>query len=89
MNNFVLLTAASAAILVSASGAFVVEDSTEITAELAVEVALDQFREIAPDSKVCRNCLGTGKIGDGVVVYDCPVCNGNGIACEGESCRRN
>ena len=84
MRNFVL----AAAVAVS-SGFFVVEDSPEITAELAVEVALDQFRAITPDSKVCRNCLGTGKIGDGTIIYDCPVCNGKGVACEGGSCRAN
>jgi DnaJ-class molecular chaperone len=85
VNNFVLLTS----VVIASSGPFVVNDSPDITAEIAVEVALDQFREPAPDKSVCRNCLGTGKIGDGVVVYDCPICNGKGVACEGGRCPAN
>jgi DnaJ-class molecular chaperone len=37
-------------------------------------------REIAPAPKsdVCENCDGTGKIGDGRIVMQCPVCKGTG-----------
>lgn len=31
----------------------------------------------APAGK-CENCNGTGKLGDGTVVVDCPVCGGDG-----------
>lgn len=32
----------------------------------------------APDKKVCENCRGTGKVGDGRVSVVCPVCKGTG-----------
>lgn len=32
----------------------------------------------APSGK-CENCNGTGKLGDGTVVVDCPVCGGDGV----------
>tara|TARA_R100000234_G_scaffold117501_1_gene96072 strand:- start:249 stop:605 length:357 start_codon:yes stop_codon:yes gene_type:complete len=31
-----------------------------------------------PDSEVCENCNGTGKIGDGQVTFQCTVCDGTG-----------
>ena len=56
---------------------------TSITADLATETArmvVLMRREIqpAPQSDVCDNCNGTGKIGDGRIVMTCPVCKGTG-----------
>ncbi len=53
-----------------------------VTADLACETArelvkLRQSIRPAP-AKVCTNCDGTGKIGDGRVVMTCPVCKGTG-----------
>lgn len=63
-----------------------VSDDADITAEIAVEASLDQFRQEA--NAKCENCNGTGKIGDGRIVHDCPVCGGDGVKeCEGGSCR--
>lgn len=83
MKNFVLLSAAAIA-----AAQFSVSDSPDISAEIAIEAALDQFREAKPPAnRVCENCRGTGKIGDGRVVYDCPICGGDGKAkCEGTKC---
>jgi RecJ-like exonuclease len=85
VRNFVLTSVAAAAI---GSGYFSVEDTTDVSAEIAVEAAMDQFREAKPPANaVCENCRGTGKIGDGRVVYDCPICGGDGKSkCEGEKC---
>ena len=56
---------------------------TGITADLACETArmvIVMRREIAPAPKsdVCETCDGTGKIGDGRIVMQCPVCKGTG-----------
>ncbi len=56
---------------------------TGITADLACETArmvVLMRRQItpAPKSDVCENCDGTGKIGDGRIVMQCPVCKGTG-----------
>ena len=56
---------------------------TGITADLACETArmvVVMRRQItpAPKSDVCENCDGTGKIGDGRIVMQCPVCKGTG-----------
>lgn len=32
----------------------------------------------APEPKVCANCRGAGKVGDGRVFVICPVCKGTG-----------
>jgi len=32
----------------------------------------------APSSDICENCSGTGKLGDGTVSVECPVCKGTG-----------
>lgn len=32
----------------------------------------------SPDGGVCDNCGGTGRVGDGRVFVDCPVCDGDG-----------
>lgn len=81
MRNFVLLAS------IAASGVLFVPDEPDVTAEIAIEASLDQFRE-KNQRDSCENCRGTGKIGDGRIVYDCPVCKGTGKSC-GESCRRN
>ena len=31
-----------------------------------------------PDSDICENCNGRGKVGDGTVMRICPVCDGTG-----------
>ena len=31
-----------------------------------------------PPSDTCENCGGTGKLGDGTVSVECPVCDGTG-----------
>jgi DnaJ-class molecular chaperone len=58
---------------------------TGITADLACETArmvTVMRREIAPapQSDVCENCDGKGKVrsGDGISVFTCPVCKGTG-----------
>lgn len=52
----------------------------DIAAEVAVEAALDQFREPEKQpGKQCANCRGTGKVGDTRVMYECPVCGGDGV----------
>ena len=33
---------------------------------------------ISPASDICENCSGTGRLGDGVVSVECPVCDGTG-----------
>lgn len=73
MRNFILLAAIAASLPTDLA------TDTSITAEIAIEAALDEFREIAAPEGVCENCRGTGKIGDGRVVYDCPACGGDGM----------
>ena len=34
--------------------------------------------DVSPSSDVCDNCGGTGRLGDGVVSVECPVCDGTG-----------
>jgi RecJ-like exonuclease len=85
VKNFVLLGAAYVA-----SASFFFDDSPEITAEIAVEAAMDQFRDASLPSGVCENCRGTGKIGDGRIIYDCPACKGTGkSSCSGGVCPKN
>ena len=53
-----------------------------LTADLACETAREVVKArqaIQPAPKnVCKNCDGTGKIGDGTIVKTCPVCKGTG-----------
>lgn len=35
-----------------------------------------------PDGTKCENCDGTGEIGDGTVMVECPVCDGTGVTSE-------
>lgn len=69
-----------------------------VTADLAAETArmvVRMRKEIppapapkpTPDAK-CKNCLGTGKIGDGRIVLPCPVCKGTGKACQDGTCSK-
>jgi hypothetical protein len=57
-----------------------------ISADLAVETARMVVAGRAappaptPDSDRCENCNGTGKIGDGRIVLECPECSGTGNA---------
>jgi Zn finger protein HypA/HybF involved in hydrogenase expression len=58
-------------------------DHPDIVADLACETArmaekLKQEMAPAPASDKCENCDGTGKIGDGRIVMNCPVCKGTG-----------
>jgi DnaJ-class molecular chaperone len=58
-----------------------VQDSASIDADLACETARELVRlqhQAAPASDKCTNCNGTGKIGDGRIVMQCPVCKGTG-----------
>ena len=58
-------------------------DRPDIVADLACETAVMSVGlqgQIAPTpaSDKCDNCDGTGKIGDGRIVMECPVCKGTG-----------
>lgn len=58
-------------------------DDHSVSADMACETArmVTQLRqEIAPTpaSDKCDNCDGTGKIGDGRIVIECPACKGTG-----------
>lgn len=41
-----------------------------------------------PDSDVCPNCNGTGKLGDGRVEIVCPVCDGSGKVTQADAARK-
>lgn len=65
-------------------------DSPAVTAELATQTAyrvVASRRTVAPKSDKCANCNGTGKLGDGRVVYTCPACKGTGKACVNGNCK--
>jgi DnaJ-class molecular chaperone len=56
-----------------------------VSADMACETARSvvQMREQihptpTPSSEECDNCTGTGKIGDGRIVLECPACKGTG-----------
>ena len=63
-------------------------DDPTLTADLAAETArmvIEARAEFAPapapkptPSGKCDNCLGTGKLGDGRIVFECPACKGTG-----------
>lgn len=61
-------------------------DDATLSADIAAETAravIASRGEFAPvpqpaPSGKCTNCLGTGKIGDGRIVFDCPACKGTG-----------
>jgi Zn finger protein HypA/HybF involved in hydrogenase expression len=60
-------------------------DDVTVSADLAAEAArmvVKMRSEISPAPKPvderCSNCNGTGKIGDGRIVMQCPECGGTG-----------
>ena len=58
-------------------------DDHDVSADMACETArmVTQLRhEIAPTpaNDKCDNCDGSGKIGDGRIVLECPACKGTG-----------
>ena len=62
---------------------FTVIDHPELSAQIAVELAraimqLQNTPAPKPVSGQCRNCNGTGKVGDGKIVMTCQACNGTG-----------
>ena len=71
-------------------------DDPTLSADIAAETAravVAARREFAPAPKPtptgkCANCLGTGKIGDGRIVFDCPACKGTGKACVNGKCAK-
>lgn len=62
---------------------FAIVDHPELSAELATQVARELVRidgrpAPKPVSGKCKNCNGTGKVGDGKIVMTCLVCKGTG-----------
>ena len=62
---------------------FTVIDHPELSAEIATQVAraivqLQNTPAPKPVGGQCRNCNGTGKVGDGKIVMTCQACNGTG-----------
>lgn len=62
---------------------FTVIDHPELSAEIATQTAraivqLQNTPAPKPVSGQCRNCNGTGKVGDGKIVMTCQACNGTG-----------
>jgi len=62
---------------------FAVIDHPELSAQIAVEVAraivqLQNTPAPRPVGGQCKNCNGTGKVGDGKIVMTCQACNGTG-----------
>lgn len=55
-----------------------------ITADIATETArlaiVSALHDGDPEPGRCENCNGTGKIGDGKIMHDCPECGGDGVA---------
>lgn len=48
------------------------------TARAVVQMRKQIHPTPTPSSDECDNCNGTGKIGDGRIVLECPVCKGTG-----------
>ena len=62
---------------------FAVIDHPELSAEIATQTAraivqLENAPAPKPVTGECRNCNGTGKVGDGKIVMTCQACNGTG-----------
>jgi RecJ-like exonuclease len=58
-------------------------DHPELSAEIATQTAraivqIENAPAPKPVSGECKNCNGTGKIGDGRIVMTCQACNGTG-----------
>lgn len=58
-----------------------VQTAINLTPLVATEAAYScMIYDSKPEkSEICRNCNGTGVVGDGVVERVCPVCQGNKI----------
>ena len=74
---------AAAVAAVMALQSFTVIDHPELSAQIAVEVAraivqLQNTPAPRPVGGQCKNCNGTGKVGDGKIVMTCQACNGTG-----------
>ena len=62
---------------------FTVIDHPSVSADIAVQTAraivqLQNTPAPKPVGGQCRNCNGTGKVGDGKIVMTCQACNGTG-----------
>ena len=62
---------------------FAVIDHPELSAEIATQTAraivqLQNTPAPKPVGGQCKNCNGTGKVGDGKIVMTCQACNGTG-----------
>ena len=62
---------------------FTVTDHPELSAEIATQLAraivqIENAPAPKPVSGECKNCNGTGKIGDGKIVMTCQACGGSG-----------
>ena len=62
---------------------FTVIDHPELSAEIATQTAraivqLQNTPAPKPVGGQCRNCNGTGKVGDGKIVMTCQACGGSG-----------
>ena len=58
-------------------------DHPELSAEIATQLAraivqIENAPAPKPVTGECRNCNGTGKVGDGKIVMTCQACNGTG-----------
>ena len=74
---------AAAVAAAMAMQSFTVIDHPELSAEIATQAAraivqLQNTPAPKPVSGQCRNCNGTGKVGDGKIVMTCQACNGTG-----------
>jgi len=62
---------------------FAVIDHPELSAEIATQAAraivqIQNTPAPRPVGGQCKNCNGTGKVGDGKIVMTCQACNGTG-----------
>ena len=62
---------------------FTLIDHPSVSADIAVQVAraivqLQNTPAPKPVGSQCKNCNGTGKVGDGKIVMTCQACNGTG-----------
>jgi len=53
-------------------------DMAAETARLVVQMRNEIKPTPTPDSGLCENCNGTGKVGDGKIMNKCQVCGGTG-----------
>jgi len=75
--------AAVAAAMALQSFTVTVSDRPEISAEIATQAAraivqMQNTPAPRPVGGQCKNCNGTGKVGDGKIVMTCQACNGTG-----------